>query len=153
MTSLKQATSPFTFTCSARFIYHEDARSLRKLQALSCLSWVWIQTQLWTVIPVFHRQGDQSMCVLSLQWTLNGGNIYENSLVHVRNPHSGPSRRVGELSPAPWSNYCPIQQRALHQRHSHTLGQWCDHAISCCPMDGEVFSREGHYTEQNDGPC
>ena len=43
-----------------------------------------------------------------------------------------PSWRVGELSLAPWSNSCRNQQRALYQRHSHAVSQWCHQTSLCC---------------------
>ena len=54
--------------------------------ALSCLAWVQIPTQLQTVMPVFHTQGDSSMCVPSLGWTFNWCPGCRHWLVDAKDP-------------------------------------------------------------------
>ena len=45
---------------------------------------------------MFHRQGDSSMCVQSLGWTLNGRPVSQHLLMDVKDPmvSSAKSRRA-----------------------------------------------------------
>ena len=78
-----------------------------------------------TVIQVFHRQGNSSMCVPSLGWTLNRRPVCQHLLVDVKDPMVSfvKSRPAIAGTINKFQNCCPNLQRALHQRHSRTLSQ------------------------------
>ena len=67
------------------------------------------------------------MCGLSIGWTLNGNLVDKHLLVELKimwcrtvEVKDLTARQHQSTSP----NFCPNQQRALHQWHSHTLSHW-----------------------------
>ena len=112
----------------------------------SSLAWVGISNQLQTVIPVLHRQGDSSMCVPYLGWTLNGRPVcqhlfdpsihWDHTLCRVTVlPKQSPglldtildgSPRRRSIIPASWYSFCqPRKDHRLSQPQPLDLESKC----------------------------